>query len=150
MRIVIPSLFKNPKAWFVFYSTFSSKERTFLDLCNGLTTESIISNVSASNRTIQSTNNNSSSAGLCHVMFFGSPMIKAFTHLWPKFTGNHLFPVPHDYLEPKKAFRNSYWSDGLYNKETQYGRDRLELAQFLTNRAVGLLQRYEYKMRGLV
>jgi len=150
MKIVIPSLFKNPKAWFVFYSTFLPKERTFLTLCDGLSTEEMISKISQSNRLIQEKRNTSSSSGLCHVMFFGSALIKAFAHRWPKFTGNHLFPVPHDYLKPNKAFHKSYWSDGLYNRETKYGRDRLELAQFLTNRAVALLQRYEYKMRGLV
>ena len=47
---------------------------------------------------------------------------------WPKYSGIPAYPVPSSTKDPDMA----YWdTDDMYDTETQYGRDRLELAQFM-------------------
>ena len=48
---------------------------------------------------------------------------------WPKFSGNPDYPVPHPSLPPREAFARC--TEGKFNKDTEYGRNRRELLAFL-------------------
>lgn len=50
---------------------------------------------------------------------------------WPKFSGNIEYPVPHPQFTPVKGYDYALINDILWDKETQYGRDRWELVDFL-------------------
>lgn len=65
---------------------------------------------------------------------------------WPKFSGQHGFPVRHPDTDPSyhtqqevrnlaaDAYRNEF-NGRLWDETTAYGRDRLELLDFLIERA---------------
>lgn len=47
---------------------------------------------------------------------------------WPKHSGNRSYPVPHPEYGPEIAFD---LTDDLWDRNTQYGRDRWELLEFM-------------------
>jgi hypothetical protein len=61
--------------------------------------------------------------GICWLMTESIP--STLMALWPEFSGDHLFPVPHPFLDPQTAYRDGdLWVD-------DYGSARLRLLDFL-------------------
>ena len=58
-----------------------------------------------------------------------SRMLLPYFEAWPKYSWVWLYPVPHTYMTPREAFANC--ADDLFNKDTEYGRNRRELLAFL-------------------
>lgn len=66
--------------------------------------------------------------GICSVLQVSDRML---THKlmreWPKFSGNPTFPVPHPTKDPEIAYIEDY----LWDLDTEYGRNRMELVNWL-------------------
>lgn len=50
---------------------------------------------------------------------------------WPKFSGDYVFPVPEYTSAPQGAFDYAAHNGKMYDQTTEYGRNRLELAEFI-------------------
>lgn len=55
-------------------------------------------------------------------------LIQSVAATWPKFSGTLCYPVPHNTLSPIVAYDES---TNVWDKRTQYGRDRHELLEFI-------------------
>lgn len=79
------------------------------------------------------------SMGICRQlrdMNAWDPWIYQKFEKWPKFSGNIDFPVPKKYLwviegDPENAFWTTMADGDMWDRDTQYGRDRWELLDFL-------------------
>ena len=70
-----------------------------------------------------------SHGGLCrHVNLI---RIYEVVWLWPKFSRDVIYPVPGGQAAYYKAAMRPRLSFAFYDTNTQYGRDRIELAQFI-------------------
>lgn len=59
--------------------------------------------------------------------------LRSYMKDWPKYSGAPLYPVPHPELSAGLAYE-TYMYTGLYDKRTEYGRNRIELAEYLISR----------------
>lgn len=70
-------------------------------------------------------------AGLCCI--YGPSLFRPIVKQWPKFSGNVHYPVPHPTTDAKTGFFIEQKKSALVDRYTQYGRDRLELSQFVVD-----------------
>ncbi len=59
-----------------------------------------------------------------------SEMVGTLSQDWPMFSGDPEYPVPHPDMDPEPA----YLEPDLWDAETEYGRNRLSLLEFLITR----------------
>lgn len=83
--------------------------------------------------------------GICHNVIIGVgfsfhteteavKLVSRLAVLWPKFTGNYQFPVPGgSYIQAQQ-------SRTLWDKSTQYGKNRWELLDFLIEQVQAMIQ----------
>ena len=86
-------------------------ERTHLDLCGNL--------------------NN-------FVYCFADDYIKSIAPDWKKFTGSSSYPVPHPTMHPAIAY---YAISNLWDRRTQYGKNRYEFCEFVRERMIKDLEK---------
>jgi len=64
--------------------------------------------------------------GICDILPYDFlPVFEKAYVLWPKYSGNLNYPVPHPKLHPREAYETVY---DVWDVDTEYGRDRRELA----------------------
>ncbi len=69
--------------------------------------------------------------GICNNVDIPWQVLEFAFPKWSKFSGVINFPVPDELLTPEAAYNYGWQDDGLWSKETQYGKDRYELLDFL-------------------
>lgn len=74
-----------------------------------------------------------STLGICQVnTFVTKPYLKEIWENWPKYSGMSLYPVPEFEGQRGKEARNSFYKTILlWDRNTEYGRNRWELLEWL-------------------
>ena len=71
--------------------------------------------------------------GICQVRTYETrPYFREIWEKWPKYSGMSLFPVPEfEGQQGKEAVDSFYKTNLLWDKNTEYGRNRWELLEWL-------------------
>lgn len=70
--------------------------------------------------------------GLCFMLTsLESEVVCDIFASWPKYSGRTRFPVQHPEMPPNIAYTEESYKGNLYDTTTEYGRNRLELAEFI-------------------
>lgn len=62
-------------------------------------------------------------------------ILKSLFWMWPKFSGNSLYPIQAVSQESQGPYYDFRETDNMWDQNTQYGRDRMELMEFITSKA---------------
>lgn len=82
---------------------------------------------------LQETGPKDPTLGICQVSTFETrPYFKEIWEKWPKYSGTILFPVPEFEGQDSKEAGNSFYKHYLlWDKNTEYGRNRWELLEWM-------------------
>ena len=71
--------------------------------------------------------------GICQITTLETaPYIKGIWEKWPKYSGSLLYPVPAFEGQDSKEAENSFYMNYLlWDKDTEYGRNRWELLEWM-------------------
>lgn len=77
-----------------------------------------------------------SNTGICSASFEVRYAIRKYVHEWHLFSGNTMYPVPHPTMTPMRAYNSlkMRFAQNLWDRNTQYGRNRWALVDYLIDR----------------